>query len=125
MGSKENESPWRLNNLFWGYKMFYWFKALNFLRSDRCCPRILQNLYLSTHIYMNYKVIFYSKVFERVNVWLESIPDDWKENKSKNNIQIKSENYGNCDYYDEDFFAVDELATEPGDDFVSLENIKV
>ena len=40
VGSEANEIPRRLNSLFWGEdEMVELFKALNFLRSDRCCPR--------------------------------------------------------------------------------------
>ena len=40
VGSEENESPRRLNILFWGgVEIIQLFKALILLRSDRCCPR--------------------------------------------------------------------------------------
>ena len=35
-----NESLRKLNILFGGGEMVEWFKALQFLQSDRCCPRI-------------------------------------------------------------------------------------
>ena len=41
VGSKANESLRRMyTSIFGGDEMVDWFKALNFLRSDRCCPRI-------------------------------------------------------------------------------------
>ena len=36
VGSEANESTWRLNTLFGGDEMVEWFKALNFLRIERC-----------------------------------------------------------------------------------------
>ena len=40
VGSKANENLRRLNTHFEGHEMVERFNALNFLQSDRCCPRI-------------------------------------------------------------------------------------